>query len=99
MTSQSSKPNYRVLRSEDGTISAFLYSTCIARTDGSFLILSTDGWQTSTTKRYLNKFFEDFSLPLVIYRKQNAWFICNCKTKTHTPFFDNMIINLSEVSS
>jgi hypothetical protein len=99
MTSRSSKPNYRVVRSEDGTISVFLYSIRIARTDGSFLILNTDGWQTPTTKRYLNKFFEDFSIPLMIQQINKKWLLHNFITLKTVDFFDNMTINLSEVSS
>lgn len=99
MTPQSPKPNYRVLRSEDGTISVFLYATRIARTDGSFLLLNSGGWRTATTKRYLNRFLKDFSIPLAIEQMNYKWCVVNLHTLMYADFFDDMTINLSEVSS
>lgn len=73
----------------------YLHGNRIVDLQGNrILILSSCGWQTSTTKERLNGVLEVFHLPYKIYQKNFQWFVFNTETKESVEFRDNFTLPL-----
>ena len=78
-----------VLQVEDHT-SIIYRGTKVVRFNNNEIVLNTDGWQTSTTKRRMNQASGQFGLGYHVYQDKGIWYV-DYKDKT-LEFSDNMIL-------
>jgi len=54
------------------------------------IILNTDGWETMTSKKWINKGCELINSDLYIQQKNHEWFVSNWTSDKKIKFVDNM---------
>lgn len=69
-----------------------LYNTNIFEKQNDKIILNSGGYETATTKKWINKYLEPFNL--YVEQKNWKWTVKSFLENTLIPFEDGMIINL-----